>query len=77
MVSLISYKIRDNKFKEVVSMMKKDVYLSVSEAAEYLHCTKEDIKRLVQEKKLVPYKMVPNDIRFKLSMREVNSLKST
>ncbi|MEH7249149.1 helix-turn-helix domain-containing protein [Neobacillus niacini] len=52
--------------------MKNDNYLSVTQAAEFLGCTKEDVKKLVEDGKLTPYKAYPNDTRYVLSMVEVN-----
>lgn len=49
--------------------MKNDNYLTVSQAANYLGCTKEDVKQLVEDRKLTPFKARPNDIRYVLSMR--------
>lgn len=54
--------------------MKKDNYLTVSQAAEYLNCTKEEVKELVDKQKLRAYKALPNDVRYLVSMREVNKL---
>lgn len=56
-------------------MNKNDIYLTVSQAAEYLGCNKEDVKQLVEQGKLTPLKARPNDHRFVLSMRQVNRIK--
>ena len=56
-------------------MYQKDNYLTVTQAAEFLGCTKEDVLKLVESRKLTPLRALPNDKRYKLSMREVNKLR--
>jgi excisionase family DNA binding protein len=50
--------------------MTKDIYLTVTQAAEFLGCTKEEVKQLVQDGKLTP--IGDNGYRYLLSMKEVN-----
>lgn len=55
---------------------KKDKLLTVTQAATALNCTKEDVKSLVTEGRLTPIKALSGDVRYKVSMREVNRLLS-
>ncbi|MDD4334791.1 MAG: helix-turn-helix domain-containing protein [Desulfotomaculaceae bacterium] len=55
--------------------MKKDIYVTITQASDYLGLSKNEVKDLVKKGILKAYKAMPNDVRFLLSMREVNKLK--
>jgi hypothetical protein len=57
--------------------VKDDNYLTLSQVAEFLGCTKLEVKKLVDDGELTPIKALPDDIRYLLSMKEVNKKSNT
>ncbi len=53
---------------------KKDNFLTVTQAAEILNCSKTEVKNIVAKGKLTPIKAFEGDVRYMLSMKEVNRL---
>lgn len=49
-------------------------YLTVSEAAEKLNMTKEEVKELVNQGFIKPHKAHPDDVRYLIPMSEVKKL---
>lgn len=55
--------------------MKKDIYITVTHAAEAIVYNKSRNKRMADQGILKKYKVSPGDTRYLLSMREVNLLR--
>jgi len=50
-----------------------EIYLTVTEAAQHINMSKEEVKDLVRIGVIVPYKAHPNDIRYLIPLSEIKA----
>lgn len=71
--SQVFYNVKIYKGVIILPMSKKDIHLTITQAATFLGISKEEMKKIVDAKKLIKYG--DNGYRYLLSMREINRLK--
>jgi|GEM_PF-5076959 len=55
----------------MVNPFRFDIYLTVKEAAEALGMSKEEVKELVKQKQITPYRVKPDDTKYLIPSSEI------